>query len=881
MMKQSVWLRWGRVLVFGALFLLLAALLLRLFAPERLRTTVRGWATTAVAALPHRSDEASMTLADVPFVEQVIDETAGDIKLVGDIDGDSYPDLVIGGMPEEPLSWYRYPEWQKTVIAAAANEFTTDGALGDVDGDGDPDVVVPDGNGADNLLWLENPRPAGDAADGGQWQRHVVGGIGSWGKDVELADFDGDGRLDVATRSESSAMIFFQTAPDAWTQMAFSDVDLGHEGMTSGDVDGDGHVDLVLHGVWLRNPGGAAAQNAAEWTQYTIGAADPDFKALVVDINGDGQMDVLYSSSEGTADVNWWTPADGDPTGAWTAQTVVPQLERAHTLQAADMDLDGDMDLVLGQMHTSAAAEIAVLYNLGGTAVNWSRQVVGTGGLHNGVVADIGNDGDFDIYGANWTGNPPLRLWENKLDEVGPLARWTYKEVTAAHAQTFGLAFGDVDGDGRSDIISGRYWYRNPGQELLGDWAQAAFPDDMHACLVVDVDGDAQLDVIAQKDEGDIGLYWLEAADEAWSVVKIGTVPQASHSLGAQGYRVAPLSAGEEPAVFLSSGNGIYYFAIPTDPAAGNWPRVHVSANPSDEGLAVGDVDGDGLADVAATTGDSKRVEWYRNPGDGAEEWPAFVVGDFAAAVYPDRTELADLNGDGRLDVIVTEENGADSEAETYWWEQPTDPTQPDWTPHLVTTQATTNSLDAADMDGDGDVDLVLAEHRGERRLSIWVNDGAGNFTEQPVDSGKESHLGARTVDLDGDGDLDIVSIAWDDFGRVHLWRNDAPQRRPQTASNYVPIAKAAEAPPSKESNREEEAKLSNSVPAPAPARETAPAPQDAAAAEATAAVEPAPAAATTAPATGRRPLLLLGGTAVLAGALFVGLLIKQGRVED
>lgn len=749
---------------------------------QRLRPNWLRWAwifaggiVLAILAVFVTRAHVSSELAHVPFVEHVIDRTAGDIKLVGDIDGDGYPDLVIGGKPNEPLSWYQYPTWKKVVIATPSSEFTTHGALDDVDGDGDLDIIVPDGESGDNLLWFENPRPNGDAADGRQWKRHVIGSIGGWGKDVIPADYDGDGRLDVATRNNSRAMIFFQTASNVWEPMAFEGADVGHEGMAGGDIDQDGNADVVVHGAWLRNPGGGTARSPSAWKQYRIGDAHPDFKALVVDINGDGHMDVIYSSSEGVADVNWWTPVNGDPTGLWKSHTVIRQLERAHTLQAADIDLDGDLDLVVGQMHTSSAAEISVFYNIGGSATKWSRQVIGKGGLHNGVVADIGNDGDFDIYGANWTGNPPVRLWENMLDRAGPLSRWTYKQVTAKHAQTFGLAFGDIDGDGRRDIISGRYWYRNPGEELMGDWKQVAFPEGMHACLVVDVDGDGRPDVIAQKDEGDIGVYWLKADGPTWKAVRIGSVPRASHSLGAQGYLAAPLSKGQKPAVFISSGKGIYYFDIPENPTAGNWPRVHMSANPSDEGLAVGDIDGDGLADVAATTGDSKRVEWYRNPGNHEDNWQAFFVGNFANAVYPDRTSLADLNGDGRLDIIVTEENGADSGAKTYWWQNPADPTRPDWSAHLVTTQATTNSMDVADMDGDGDLDLILGEHRGQKRLTIWVNDGTGHFSEHLVDSGKESHLGARAVDLDGDGDLDIVSIAWDDFGHVHLWRNDAP----------------------------------------------------------------------------------------------------------
>jgi hypothetical protein len=612
------------------------------------------------------------------------------------------------------------------------------------------------------------------------WTRHAIGGLGDWGKDVELADFDGDGRLDVATRSAGEAMIYFQGSANSWQQMVFSGVELGYEGLGSGDVDGDGDKDLVVRGGWLRNPGGAEARTAGNWSEHEIGAADQEFKALVADVNGDGQQDVLFSSSENTADVNWWTPVGSDPTGAWEKHTIVAGLEKAHTLQAADMDGDGDLDVVLGQMHTSVAKEVMVWENKDGQGTSWGKQVIASDGLHNGVVADIGQDGDYDLFGANWTGNPPVRLYQNQLDQAGGQERWTYKQVSESHQQTFGLAFGDVDGDGETDIVSGRYWYRNPGGDMLGEWEQHELPEGMHANLVLDVDGDELVDVIAQKDEWEIALYWLEPQNLSagqWQVVKIGTVEQASHTLGAQGYRVGQVEAGGKEEVLTTSGNGVYYFKVPaSNEAGGNWERVHVSSNPSDEGLAVGDIDRDGALDIAATTGDSLRVEWYRNPGDGTENWTANVVANIPDTVYPDRVEVADLNGDGRLDIVTTEENGQDSGAESYWWEAPADPSSPNWTGHQIVTQATTNSLDVADMDGDGDVDVVLAEHRGAEKVAVWENDGAGVLSEKQVSSGRESHLGGRAVDLDKDGDLDLVSIAWDDYQFLHLWRNDSDQ---------------------------------------------------------------------------------------------------------
>ena len=280
---------------------------------------------------------------------------------------------------------------------------------------------------------------------------------------------------------------------------------------------------------------------------------------------------------------------------------------------------------------------------------------------------------------------------------------------------------------------------------MLGEWVQHSFPQGMHAILTTDVDGDALPDVIAQKDEGDIALYWLEEATrggDQWTSTKIGTVPRARHALARRAIGSAEMESGGRPKIFISSGRGIYYFSIPANPSAGGWPRVHVSSRPSDEGFAVGDIDRDGWLDVAAVTGDSKRVEWYQNPGDGTEAWIAYQIGTFNEADYPGRVEIADFNGDHRLDVIVTEENGAAEDAETFWWEQPLMLTKDAWPRHLVVSQGSTNSMDVADIGGDGDTDLILGEHRGSKKLSLWINDGTGQFGEQVISEGRESHLG-------------------------------------------------------------------------------------------------------------------------------------------
>ena len=398
----------------------------------------------------------SALATDAVFQQDVIDVgVAGDCKMIGDINGDNLPDLVVGGGPGENLNWYRHPDWLKTQIAIPNVEFTTDGALGDLDNDGDLDIIIPDGSSGNNLIWFRNPLPSGDPSVGAQWSRRVIGAVGDWCKDVEIGDYDGNGLPDVATRSNSTTYVFFQVALGSWSRVQLIS-GLTGEGMASGDIDGDGDDDLVLQGFWLRNPRPAADPKYNSWSQHIINAGlYAEFKALVIDLDQDGITDVLFSDSEGTGDAAWYEPTTGAPTGSWTKHTIVASLDRCHTLQVADIDLDGDRDVVLGQMHTSQAAEIAIHYNLG-AALSWRKQVISTDGIHNGVVADLGNDSDFDIFGCNWTGNPPVRIWENLIATCPPAdingdGAVDLADIAAVFA-SYGLAVGDPGYNANADL---------------------------------------------------------------------------------------------------------------------------------------------------------------------------------------------------------------------------------------------------------------------------------------------------------------------------------------------------------------------------------------------------------------------------------------------
>ncbi|MEM6630739.1 MAG: VCBS repeat-containing protein [Bacteroidota bacterium] len=346
----------------------------------------------------------------------------------------------------------------------------------------------------------------------------------------------------------------------------------------------------------------------------------------------------------------------------------------------------------------------------------------------------------------------------------------------------FGLDMGDINGDGFLDIASGRYVYHNPGGDMSGKWERTTLPQNVDGILVMDVDGDALGDVIAQALPD---VYWFEAKDPkglTWEGRKIGEVPATSH-VNSQGFeRGQILQGGKEEFVLAGNGN-IYLFEIPPQPEIEDWKISLIGENTSDEGIGLGDLDGDGDLDLAAGRRPEGQEEpltlvWFENPypSTSSTPWKVNVVGKSNHPI--DRVEIADLDGDGISEIIVTEERypGLEPDASLFGFHRDS---LGDWQRQPITTQYSMNNLDIADLDGDGDIDLVTSEHKGSTlNTQLWENAGDGTFSCKVIDRGKENHLGTQLADLDGDGDLDLVGAGWDQYEYMHLWRNDQIDRR-------------------------------------------------------------------------------------------------------
>ena len=204
--------------------------------------------------------------------------------------------------------------------------------------------------------------------------------------------------------------------------------------------------------------------------------------------------------------------------------------------------------------------------------------------------------------------------------------------------------------------------------------------------------------------------------------------------------------------------------------------------------LHAADIDGDGDVDVLSAYSDSigGKIDWYENTDGKGMSWTQRDITSHARSVYP-----ADLDGDGDLDVLSAS-NYVDNKI--IWYEN-TDGRGTFGSPRIIPTEAAEIwSLYAADMDGDGDIDVLSISASSYANIHIeWYEntDGKGSFGPQHVVTSEV--FGIRWVyaaDVDRDGDVDVFSAlrdntAWYEnidgrgtFGTQHVITSEATINR-------------------------------------------------------------------------------------------------------
>ncbi|MCP4276541.1 MAG: VCBS repeat-containing protein, partial [Gammaproteobacteria bacterium] len=180
----------------------------------------------------------------------------------------------------------------------------------------------------------------------------------------------------------------------------------------------------------------------------------------------------------------------------------------------------------------------------------------------------------------------------------------------------------------------------------------------------------------------------------------------------------------------------------------------------------VADVDGDGDLDVLSSSLLSGDIVWYEN--DGSEN---FTTHNIALSNYPMDVTTADVDNDGDLDLLSVDYYSGD----ITWHEN--DGSE-NFTSHTIDTLSTASeiagSVHVADVDDDGDLD-VLATIYGDDKINWYENDGSENFTSHTITSSADGAYSVTTADVDGDGDLDVLSASELD-DKIAWYENDGSE---------------------------------------------------------------------------------------------------------
>ena len=339
-------------------------------------------------------------------------------RTLGDINGDGLLDLVLqndnghGGW----LGWYEAQNggksWKRHIIAKEAPGGGTfacgDMDVGDIDNDGDLDILAfkhpgewDSGGDPTEIFWYENPG----------WEHHRIGQAPDFIKDLNLADFNRDKKLDlvVITYVENKIAIFRQDSPESWVRAKEFKIENLHEGMDVGDIDGDGDTDVAANGYWVENPGGDLSGNwkvrniDSKWHNQSGDWSKNATKVFCRDVTGDGRVEVFISHSERKGyPVSWYHSRDPQK-GQWTEHKIAKEMPAAHTLQVFDVDLDGDYDVLAGVNKSRAKGlgvakwSVFVYINQSNNQL-WQRYRITEDGIYNGQVGDLEGDGDYDIF---------------------------------------------------------------------------------------------------------------------------------------------------------------------------------------------------------------------------------------------------------------------------------------------------------------------------------------------------------------------------------------------------------------------------------------------------------------------------------------------------
>jgi YD repeat-containing protein len=620
----------------------------------------------------------------------------------------------------------------------------------DLNADGKMDIVTANGDSSDLSVLLGN----GDGTF--QTEKRLATGDGFFRGPTSLAtgDLNHDGIMDLVTSNNyisNTVSVLLGNGEGSFQPQQRLAVGEFPNSAAVADVNADGWLDIVTANInsgdisVLLGNGDSTFKPEQRFPAGNGAFAGP-VSVTVVDLNGDGHPDVVAGVRSST-DLSVLL---GNGDGTFQVQQRVPAGIFAGSVSVGDLNGDGKPDLTVAT--TSSSNQISTLLG-NGDGTFQAPQLLTVGVFPSSlVVLDINSDGMPDIVTANLNSGDISILLGTGAGTFQAEQRY------AVNASPSALAFAKINGDSNLDLVLTNSSTKGPVTVMFGN-GDGTFQTRQRLIVgtgpswitVADLNLDGKQDFISVNTfSNDLSVLFGngDATFQPEQRITVGAGPTsvAVADLDGDGFPdlIATNGTNANVSVVLASGGGTELrFAVGSSPAA----------------VCVTDVNGDGKLDLVTANTYSSDVSVLLGNGDGTFQ----TQQRFAAISYPTSVSVGDLNGDGKVDLVTSTNGGGANNLAVLFGNG-------DGTfqlPQLLQVGSGTRGTALADVNGDGKLDIIAANNYSDD-VSVLLGNGDGTFQPQlTIALGDVNPRAVKVADVDGDGNLDILTA--NDAGSISL----------------------------------------------------------------------------------------------------------------